>query len=232
MNTTPTYSLGSETPEVSQEDAAFPVGPLKEDHKTHVGACCEPPSSPSTSAGGSTRDDEDDSPNPSHSADDVSGAPFLTPEMPDAPEKTKNNAFAIQVLILAGMFAKEPAVVERVEKCIKFMRDCDFECEDIYTILAHATAYFETFYGTCGNRMSEAEGGYIFVVFVYIAHCYVRDETCPIKYWHLHLFRRYCTLPKLDKAVMKLLKARGYKLRVEEQDVSKRFAFLVSAARS
>jgi hypothetical protein len=103
---------------------------------------------------------------------------------------------------------------------VKLMRQCEFEVDDICSVLAHASAYFRSIYATCGNYMDDDEKGYILAALVYLAHTFVIDENCPLKYWHKRLFRRYSVLKVLDAAVMRMLKLLNYRLRVDETELN------------
>lgn len=120
--------------------------------------------------------------------------------------------------------------VKLIRKTVRLLEQCDYLQDEICSVLAHAGSYFEDVYGQCGHRMSSGEMGYILVVLIYIAHCHVLDEACPLRLWHQHLCQKYCSLPMLDAAVMRLMKMRGYKLRLAEDDLEMRYSCLLDAA--
>jgi hypothetical protein len=64
---------------------------------------------------------------------------------------------------------------------------------------------------------------------MFIAHAYVQDETCPLRIWHEHVFRKYCSLKTLNAVVMKLIEIRGHRLRVDRKDMLKRYKYLVGS---
>jgi len=114
-------------------------------------------------------------------------------------------------------------------KTLRFLRLCDYSTEDICVILAHASTYFLDAHALCGNEMDARESGNVLSLLMFVAHCYVQDETCPIKVWHHHLFRRYCTLPTLNLAVVRLLEIRRYRLRIPDEDLDRCMESLLGA---
>lgn len=119
--------------------------------------------------------------------------------------------------------------VKLLFRVLRFLRLCDYSVEDICTILAHASSYFLDIYAQCGNQMEAGEVGNVLATLLFLAHCYVQDETCPLGVWHKHLFRKYCPLRVLNAAVLRLLELRGYYLRLEDADLSRRLSHLYSS---
>jgi hypothetical protein len=115
-------------------------------------------------------------------------------------------------------------------RALRFLHLCDYSADDICSILAHASSYFNDVYVLCGSHMDRMEVGSIIVTEMFIAHAYVQDETCPLHVWHKHLFRKYCTLGKLSAAVLRLMEVRGYVLRLDSQELEHRFAQLRRAS--
>jgi len=115
-------------------------------------------------------------------------------------------------------------------RAIKFLRLCDYSSEDICSTLAHATAYFVDAFSLCGNQMDSCEVGNVLTTLMFIAHCYVQDETCPLHVWHQHLFKSYCPLRTLNVAIIRLMEIRRYVLRLEQDDFDRRYFSLLQAA--
>lgn len=148
-------------------------------------------------------------------------------------ESHQANAFRDTDVYLVYTFLELASVGEIGAKAVKLLLAairllhlCSFEVHDICSVLAHASSYFHDIDALCGSRMSQQEKGHILVALIYLAHTYVLDISCPLRFWHQHLFRNYSSIKQLDKAVMRLLMLRRYILRVEEEDLSKRFARL------
>eukprot|EP00930_Biecheleria_cincta_P039660 TRINITY_DN27246_c0_g1_i1.p1 TRINITY_DN27246_c0_g1~~TRINITY_DN27246_c0_g1_i1.p1 ORF type:complete len:263 (-),score=43.87 TRINITY_DN27246_c0_g1_i1:300-1088(-) len=111
-------------------------------------------------------------------------------------------------------------------KMMRFLHSLDHNCEDICCHLAHASFYFRSIYSSCGALMSPEEIANVLVLLVFLAHCHVQDETCPLKIWHRYLFKSYCKLPTLSKATMQLMKRLDYVLRVPDNDLKQSLAWL------
>lgn len=124
-----------------------------------------------------------------------------------------------------------PQVAKLLFRVMRFLRLCDYHVEDMCVILAHASAYFLDFYGKRGSQLEDDEIGNVLGSLIYIAHCYVQDETCPLSLWHQHLFRRYCDLKTLNAAVIQLMKLRHYQLRLSDEDLTTRMSKLEGSIR-
>lgn len=105
-------------------------------------------------------------------------------------------------------------------KVLAFLHLCDYPMEDIVTILAHAGKYFADSQKLCGSAMDSTETANVLAVFVFLAHCIVEDETCPLSVWHRNIFSKYCTLATLNAAVLRLMEQRHYTLRVADDVLS------------
>lgn len=119
---------------------------------------------------------------------------------------------------------------KRALGAIDLLYRCGHCTEDICLVLAHASSYFGDAYSYCGTRMDSSEVGNIIVILLYIAHAYVLDHTCPLRLWQENLFSAQCSVRTLDMATMKLLKVRGYVLRLDEKDLQMRHECLMQAA--
>ncbi|CAE7564229.1 unnamed protein product, partial [Symbiodinium necroappetens] len=121
-----------------------------------------------------------------------------------------------------------PAAGKLLLRVLRFLHMCDYRLEDICAILAHASAYFMDVYSQCAG-MQATEVGHILATLIFIAHCYVQDETCPLNIWQKHLFKKYCSLKVLNMAVIRLLEIRRYRLRLPQDDLWKRLEALASS---
>jgi hypothetical protein len=115
-------------------------------------------------------------------------------------------------------------------RVLRFLHLCDYSMEDICSILAHASVYFRDVFKLCGDQMGSSEVGNVLATLIFIAHCYVQDETCPLHMWHKHLFRKYCALNTLNAAVMRLLEIRRHVLRLDPETLDRVFSSLLQAA--
>lgn len=91
--------------------------------------------------------------------------------------------------------------------------------------MAHASYYYDKSHCIASNVDLE-EIGYTVVLLIFIAHCYVEDETCPLKVWHKHIFRYYSPMSILNMALVKIMELHDYKLRMPEEELKKRYAAL------
>lgn len=125
----------------------------------------------------------------------------------------------------------DAAYVRLLLRTLKLLHLCDYSVEDICSIMAHATRYFEDTWGICGNDMDASEVGNVIVALMYIAHSYIQDETCPLHVWHHHLFERYCPMSTLNAALFRLLEIRHFILRLHPADLEARYNFLLPPGR-
>lgn len=122
------------------------------------------------------------------------------------------------------------ASVKLMLRVLDFLRNCDYSFEDMCSMLAHASAYYLDVLAVCGDRMESSEEGNVLAILIFIAHSWVQDENCKLAVWHRHLFKKYCSMTTLNEAVLHLLKIRPV-LRLEDDDLDRRFTYLLSAAR-
>lgn len=115
-------------------------------------------------------------------------------------------------------------------RVLRFLHLCDYSAVDICSILAHASVYFGDVFEMCGAQMDADEVGNVLATLIFIAHCYVQDETCPMHVWHRYIFRDYCPLNTLNAAVVRLLQIRGHVLRLDDEVLDERFNALLQAS--
>lgn len=189
----------------------------------------ESPSAQSTAAGGSIASSFSDCCSPDWRSSTSSAA---SPVSAAADRSLHVYPCVVKLCNLAKIPMVEPDTLKLLVRTVQLLQLCEYELEDICCVLAHGAAYFEAFGANCGKKMSNFEAGYILVVFIYIAHSYVLDETCPMKFWHQKLFRHYCSPKMLDAAVIRLMRMRDYRLRLEDHEVQTKIVSLLTAARA
>lgn len=135
-----------------------------------------------------------------------------------------------RVLELSRVSEADNETTKLLLRALKFLRLCDYSVEDICSTLAHASAYFVDAFSLCGNAMDSCEVGNVLTTLMFIAHCYVQDETCPLHVWHQHLFKAYCPLRTLNVAILRLMEIRRYMLRLNQEDFDRRYFSLLQAA--
>lgn len=106
-----------------------------------------------------------------------------------------------------------------VLQSVRLMHLCDWDYSDVVLVLAYASVYFRGTFSTIGRKMSPNEAAHVTALLIYLAHSFLLDETCPLRAWQKHIFRKYCTLKVLDAALFRLFKMRpGYSLRITEEE--------------
>eukprot|EP00747_Dinoflagellata_sp_TGD_P211176 gnl/TRDRNA2_/TRDRNA2_84376_c0_seq1.p1 gnl/TRDRNA2_/TRDRNA2_84376_c0~~gnl/TRDRNA2_/TRDRNA2_84376_c0_seq1.p1 ORF type:complete len:262 (-),score=36.66 gnl/TRDRNA2_/TRDRNA2_84376_c0_seq1:152-937(-) len=110
--------------------------------------------------------------------------------------------------------------VSRVVRCVRLLKRCNYEWEDIKLVVAHAAVYLRQLIrqGTTRN-MDLNELCYAICLIVFLAHSHIFDETCPLRCWHKHIFANYCSIGTLNKALMRLFANLSYKLRVDPDEL-------------
>jgi len=126
-------------------------------------------------------------------------------------------------LDLSGVRCIRGEAVRLLLRTLKFLRLCDYWTEDICSILAHASVYFSNVSLLCGDQMDGQEVGNVLATLIFIAHCYVQDETCPLQIWHQCLFVKYCPLKTLNSAVVRLMEILNFILRLENTVLNPRY---------
>jgi hypothetical protein len=129
----------------------------------------------------------------------------------------------------AAMAVKHDGLYKCVLQGVRLMHLCDYDYADVVLVLAYASVYFRSTFTSIGKKnkaenkgrkeMSPNEAAHVVVLLIYLAHAFLLDETCPLRIWQKHIFRKYCTLKVLDAALFRLFQMRpGYKLRISDEE--------------
>lgn len=110
---------------------------------------------------------------------------------------------------------------------VRLMHLCGYDYSDVVLVLAHASVYFGGVLDTLGDRMSADETAHVVMLLVFLAHCFVLDENCPLRVWQKYIFRKYCTLKVLDAATFRIFQMRDFRLLVSEAEVRRRWEVLL-----
>jgi hypothetical protein len=120
---------------------------------------------------------------------------------------------------------KHDGLYKCVLQGVRLMHLCDYDYADVVLVLAYASVYFRSTFASIGKKMSPNEAAHVVVLLIYLAHAFLLDETCPLRIWQKHIFRKYCTLKVLDAALFRLFQMRPhFKLNIkyeEERDALK-----------
>lgn len=115
-------------------------------------------------------------------------------------------------------------------RSLEMLRRCGYAIEDIRIMVSMATVYFNDTYHRKGLFMDCSELKYVLVLALFVAHCFVEDEMCPLATWHKWLFQSYCTLQELNSAVLRLCTLRDFRLRIDDDELFRRCELLREAA--
>mmetsp|Transcript_120677 Transcript_120677/g.336730 ORF Transcript_120677/g.336730 Transcript_120677/m.336730 type:complete len:332 (-) Transcript_120677:259-1254(-) len=113
---------------------------------------------------------------------------------------------------------KQETLYKTVLQGIRLMHLCSYNYEDMVLTLAYASVYFKSTCKAIGHRMSDMEAAHVCVLLIFLAHSFIIDETCPLRYWQKYIFRKYCTLKVLDAALFQVFQMRDFKLRISKRD--------------
>ncbi|CAJ1403733.1 unnamed protein product [Effrenium voratum] len=107
------------------------------------------------------------------------------------------------------------------------MHLCDYHYADVVLTLAYASVYFRSAFTAIGQKMSDYEAAHVCVLLIYLAHSFLLDETCPLRVWQQHIFKKYCNLKVLDAALFRIFKMRGFRLRITEAEEKQALSVLL-----
>lgn len=101
---------------------------------------------------------------------------------------------------------------------IKFLHLARYAYEDILYILATAAASMKKVVPLL-EGIDSRQLAYICILQCYLAHCWLEDEACPLKLWHSHLLRSYCSFPEVEVATFRLFKIQNFKVAVTDEEL-------------
>jgi len=91
-----------------------------------------------------------------------------------------------------------------ISRLITMLTNCGYDREDIMTVLALTSWDYSKLIGFESSDWEECL--HVILLQAFLAHCYVFDCCCPLRFWHRHLFSDYCeSMPVLNRAVARLL---------------------------
>eukprot|EP00437_Effrenium_voratum_P004853 CAMPEP_0181424492 /NCGR_PEP_ID=MMETSP1110-20121109/14674_1 /TAXON_ID=174948 /ORGANISM="Symbiodinium sp., Strain CCMP421" /LENGTH=315 /DNA_ID=CAMNT_0023547655 /DNA_START=86 /DNA_END=1033 /DNA_ORIENTATION=+ len=128
---------------------------------------------------------------------------------------------------LASPGVKHDTLYKKVLQGIRLMHLCDYHYADVVLTLAYASVYFRSAFTAIGQKMSDYEAAHVCVLLIYLAHSFLLDETCPLRVWQQHIFKKYCNLKVLDAALFRIFKMRGFRLRITEAEEKQALSVLL-----
>mmetsp|Transcript_18026 Transcript_18026/g.42130 ORF Transcript_18026/g.42130 Transcript_18026/m.42130 type:complete len:365 (-) Transcript_18026:88-1182(-) len=123
-----------------------------------------------------------------------------------------------EVSLDAQQKVRHEGLYKTVLQGVRLMHLCEYEYPDVVLVLAYASVYWRNAFEVIGHKMSQHEAAHVCVLLIYLAHSFLLDETCPLRCWQKHIFRRYCTLKVLDAALFRLFKMRKFHLIISDEE--------------
>lgn len=168
-------------------------------------------------------------------------APKVSPQLPKEPVETDDEQRLVDRpgpclnmglrphfpddLMLVSRFVRllgvrgDEVMCKTVVQSVRLMHLCRYDYADVVLVLAYASVYVRGIEAI--GTMSELEAAHVCALLIYLAHCFLLDETCPLRCWQTHIFRQYCSLQVLESALFKLFQMQDFYLMVtadEERD--------------
>jgi len=139
----------------------------------------------------------------------------------------KPDDIALVLRFVADLSTHSPDAARKVQhdgmhklllQAVRLMHLCNYDYEDIVLTLAYASVYWKYAFQLIGHKFTSNEAAHVCVLLIYLAHSFLLDETCKLWWWHNRIFVRYCSLEDLSRAVFRLLKLRGFRLRISHDE--------------
>lgn len=115
----------------------------------------------------------------------------------------------VQFADLLGLPQDDSGGRELVSRMVRMLLLCGYDAADLNPVFVHALALFDRVLPCLplhGALMAPLERTAIALLTCYLAHAYILDETCPLKYWQSRIYQDYCSLRDLNLAVMKIMR--------------------------
>jgi len=128
---------------------------------------------------------------------------------------------------LENSSAKHDTLFKKVLQGIRLMHLCEYHYADVVLTLAYASVYFRSAFTSLGRKMSDYEAAHVCVLLIYLAHSFLLDETCPLRVWQQHIFKKYCNLKVLDAALFRIFNMRDFRLRITEVEEKEALSVLL-----
>lgn len=134
---------------------------------------------------------------------------------------------------IAKRYAEKIGLGIRSEECmrmlvrtLKMLHACDYENDDIVMTFACALTHVRQILPYV-ETAAPIELCSISILSVFIAHCVIIDEACPLIHWHKWIFKRITDMDALNKAIVKIMILHNHNLSVnpDERNVNFRYLF-------
>jgi hypothetical protein len=132
--------------------------------------------------------------------------------------------------VLMGVESNVPDVfILTLLRSTKLLHRCGYHTHDIVTLGSYAVVYAVDVLAQHLGTMDWQEAANMVGLQFFLAHTYLMDEHCPMKVWHKHIFAQYCDMGVLSRAIIQLMKNRGWLLRLSPDGVQRIQAELLAA---
>eukprot|EP01066_Platyproteum_vivax_P007449 Platyproteum_vivax@DN2917_c0_g1_i1.p1 len=140
-------------------------------------------------------------------------------DSPKKSDKFSRNSPRVKTLSeKACFFIELPTNVQSiVKRMVVMLAACGYYVQDLVHVVALAVCQFRR--AKLHNTPDATEKAYLFCVQCFLAHCWLLDETCPLRIWHQHVFPKYCELKTLGAACFKLFVLQEMRLGVNDTQV-------------
>lgn len=124
----------------------------------------------------------------------------------------------------AGFRQRDLVAEDLVVRTFTFLRNSGYSMEDICSVAAHGSVYFEDIFESRGAFMGPGEAAHTMVVCMFLAHSFVLDNSRSSRRWHRSLTAKYCSIHIFEEAIMHLMRIRNYRLRLLDPELRSRFS--------
>lgn len=116
---------------------------------------------------------------------------------------------------------------------VNLMSLCGYEPYDICVVMAYASAYFACVTqpaNVAKREFAVEETENLLAVCIFVAHCYVFDNNCPLHVWRDMVLKKRCSMNALNQATLHVLRMRSFRLRVSDDNFLRRLKRLLAHA--
>lgn len=124
------------------------------------------------------------------------------------------------------------AHVRAATGAVSLLNMCGCDPSDICVVLAFASAYFASIVQTSHHRdvMASEEMVNLLAVCIFVAHCFVLDNNCPLHVWRDMVLQSRCSLRALNAATVHVLRVMDFRLRLDDVILRRRLRQLLAHA--
>jgi len=123
--------------------------------------------------------------------------------------------------------AKGETTCKTILQGVRLMHSCKYGYTDIVLTLAYTSIYFRETVDQINQNMCDYEAAHVCALLMFLAHSFILDETCPLKFWQQSIFKHYCNLKILDMALFRLFRLLNFQLRISKEDEQRALSILL-----